>query len=265
MDPSWLALRESADASARASDLVDEITSGLPSRRPLVIHDLACGTGAMLRWLAPRLPGPQHWVVHDLDAVLLAELVEAPRPIAADGSTVTVEPNCTDVSRLSRDDLADAALITGSAVLDLLTEAELHRLVRTCADVGCPVLLSLTVTGAVSLHPAHPLDSTVIAAFNGHQRRTVGDRVLAGPSAADLVTRLFAARGRDVVARTSSWRLDSAAPELTDTWLRNWLAAARDHAPQHAADIDGYAAQRLGEAAAGRLRVLVGHRDLLVR
>ena len=43
-------------------------------RRPAarsVIHDLGCGTGSMGRWLAPLLPGPQHWVVHDRDADLL--------------------------------------------------------------------------------------------------------------------------------------------------------------------------------------------------
>ena len=37
-----------------------------------MIHDLGSGTGSMSRWLAPRLPGPQHWVLHDRDADLLA-------------------------------------------------------------------------------------------------------------------------------------------------------------------------------------------------
>ena len=40
----------------------------LPAAGRLVIHDLGGGSGAMGRWLAPRLPGPQHWVVHDRDA-----------------------------------------------------------------------------------------------------------------------------------------------------------------------------------------------------
>ena len=50
----------------------------------LVIHDLGGGSGAMGRWLAPRLPGPQHWVVHDRDADLL-ELAVADRPRAGRG------------------------------------------------------------------------------------------------------------------------------------------------------------------------------------
>ena len=50
-----------------------------PRGRRLVIHDLGGGSGAMGRWLAPRLPGPQHWVVHDRDADLL-ELAVADAP-----------------------------------------------------------------------------------------------------------------------------------------------------------------------------------------
>ena len=37
-------------------------------RAPLVVHDLGSGTGSMMRWLAPLLPGPQTWVLHDWNA-----------------------------------------------------------------------------------------------------------------------------------------------------------------------------------------------------
>ena len=58
----WLALREPADAAARRRDLVEQLRRAPAGDRPLVIHDLGCGTGSMGRWLAPLLPGPQHWV-----------------------------------------------------------------------------------------------------------------------------------------------------------------------------------------------------------
>ncbi len=80
----WLALREPADAAARATDLVEHVRRGLPATDRLVIHDLGCGTGAMGRWLAPLLPGPQHWVVHDRDADLLA-VAATDLPVAARG------------------------------------------------------------------------------------------------------------------------------------------------------------------------------------
>ena len=63
---SWLGLREPADAEARAADLVAMLPADIH-----VIRDLGCGTGSMARWLAPRLPGPQHWILTDLDPKLL--------------------------------------------------------------------------------------------------------------------------------------------------------------------------------------------------
>ena len=87
----WLDLREPADAAARDPELVESLRRRLPSAGRLVIHDLGCGTGSMGRWLAPLLPGPQHWVLHDRDEDLLdAAAAEPPGP-AADGASVSVE------------------------------------------------------------------------------------------------------------------------------------------------------------------------------
>ncbi|MFE7842124.1 SAM-dependent methyltransferase, partial [Streptomyces sp. NPDC057474] len=69
--PQWLELRESADADARAAELLDPLRirlANLPGRATgLIVHDLGCGTGSMGRWLAPRLDGAQRWVLHDQD------------------------------------------------------------------------------------------------------------------------------------------------------------------------------------------------------
>jgi hypothetical protein len=149
----WLALREPADAAARAPDLVEHLVRHLPSPGRRLIHDLGCGTGAMGRWLAPLLPGPQHWVLHDRDADLLkVAAADLPGP-AADGAAVTVEAKQSDITRLDPDDLADATLITASALLDLLTEDELAGLVSVCVGAGCPALLTLNVVGRVDLTP----------------------------------------------------------------------------------------------------------------
>lgn len=263
--PSWLALREPADAAARPGDLVNQIRRGLPAGRRLVIQDLACGTGAMMRWLAPQLPGPQHWISCDLDTDLLAILDARPRPVAADGSAVTTEIRPCDVTRLDSDDLAGAPLITCSAFLDVLTAEELRRLMCSCAAARCLVLVTLTVTGEVRLWPPHPLDAAVAAAFNAHQRRTVGGRRLLGPDAADAADRLVIELGYDLVARISPWRLGRASRELSAAWFAGWLTAACEQNPNLAVETRSYARQRLADAADGRLRVLVQHRDLLVR
>jgi hypothetical protein len=155
--------------------------------RPPVVHDLGCGSGSMARWLAPRLPGPQHWVLHDWDAELLANVETDVRVTATDGAPVTLETRQRDITRLVRDELAGASLVTASAVLDLLTAEELGRLVRACVAAACPVLLTLTVVGRVDVVPADPLDGCFGDAFNAHQRRTAGGgRRLLGPAAMTL-------------------------------------------------------------------------------
>ncbi len=262
--PSWLALREQTDHDCRSVALADEARRRLPAGRPIAIHDLACGTGAMMRWLAPRLPGPQHWVVHDVDADLLARVVAAPAPLAADGSPVAIEARRSDVTRLNDDGCADADVITCSALLDLLTSTELERLVATCAAPGCAVLITTTVTGVVELRPRHRLDVAIAAAFNAHQRRTLGGRTLLGPDAATTSARMFAELGRRVVTRSTPWRLDASTTDLAGAWLTGRLDAAREQEPRWGAALDDYAAQRRAELAQGRLRILVHHRDLLV-
>jgi Methyltransferase domain len=239
VSPEWLRLREPADAAARSAELAERLG---PHR---VIHDLGGGTGAMGRWLAPRLPGPQHWVVHDRDEALL-ELAVANPPAAA-----TVEARQSDVTRLTPADLAGATLVTASALLDLLTADELARVLGACA--GLPMLLTLTVIGRVELDPADPLDARIGEAFNEHQRR---DGLL-GPDAVEQ----FPA---EVLVRPSPWRLRAAHADLTAEWLDGWVGAACEQEPALAAEAGAYRDRRLAQAAAGELAVTVDHADLLV-
>lgn len=259
----WLALREPADAAARATDLVDQIKRRLPPGGRHVIHDLGCGTGAMGRWLAPLLPGPQHWVVHDRDANLLT-LAAADRPqAAADGSAVTVEPRHSDITRLRPSDIADASLITASALLDLLTARELTALVSLCAGPRCPALLTLSVVGQVQLSPADPSDPRIAAAFDAHQRRTTERGRLLGPDAVAAAAEEFRRTGAEVLVRPSPWRLGPALADLTGEWLRGWVGAACEQQRDLAAEAETYERRRLRQAAAGDLEVTVEHADLL--
>jgi len=260
----WLALREPADAAARAVDLVGHLGQRLPATGLLVIHDLGCGTGGMGRWLAPLLPGPQHWVMHDRDADLLeVAAADLPGP-AADGAGVTVEARQSDITRLPPDELAGATLITASALLDMLTRDELAGLVSVCARAGCPVLLTLSVVGRVELTPADPLDARVAAAFDAHQRREVDGRRLLGPDAVAVAVEQFERLGAEVLVRRSPWRLGAGEAELTAEWFTGWVGAACEQQVELAAETEGYARRRLAEAAAGQLAVTVDHADLLV-
>jgi len=260
----WLDLREGADAAARSRGLVEHLRQRLPAGGCWVIHDLACGSGAMGRWLGPLLPGPQRWLLHDHDPDLLAlAATDVPRR-AADGAAIAVETRLSDVTQLGRDELAGATLVTASALLDLLTEDELTSLVRACAGAGCPLLITLSVTGRVRLDPADRLDSRVAAAFNAHQRRVTPRGRLLGPDAVEAAVEGFRRLGARVIVRPSPWRLGAAEAGLVAEWLTGWVGAACEHEGGLAAGADLYRRRRLREARAGRLAVTVGHADLLV-
>jgi hypothetical protein len=264
VSPTWLALREPADAEARAGDLAEALERALPASGARVIHDLGCGTGAMGRWLAPLLAGPQHWVLHDRDADLLAlAAAEVPGP-AADGAPVTAAERRTDIARMHARDLAGASLITASALLDLLTVDELDRLAGLCAGAGCPILLTLSVIGSVEITPTVPLDRRVAAAFDAHQRRTTKHGRLLGPDAVGFAVEAFRRLGAEVLLRPSPWRLGPAHSALAAEWFTGWVGAACEQEVELAGQCEPYARRRLQQASAGELAVTVGHADLLV-
>jgi trans-aconitate methyltransferase len=264
VSPQWLDLREAADAAARSRGVVALARRLRPGAGRLVIHDLACGSGSMGRWLAPRLPGSQLWVIHDRDADLLEVAAANPPGPAADGAPVVLETRLSDITQLRPDDLAGASLITASALLDLITGDQLADLAGLCSAVGCPVLLTLSVVGRVELAPADPLDRRVASAFDTHQRRlTAGGRLL-GPDAVAATAERFRRLGRHVLIRRSPWQLGAADADLAAEWLTGWLDAACGQEPGLAADVNGYAGRRLAQARAGQLTVTVDHADLLV-
>src|SRR5262249_13578335 len=136
--PEWLALREEADAKARAAGLLEPLRERLSGS--LVIHDLGCGTGSMGRWLAARLPGPPHWMLPDRDQDLLARAAITLPEVTADGQPVTVTAAPGDLAHLRAADLASASLVTASALLDLLSADEVAGLAEACITAGCPAL-----------------------------------------------------------------------------------------------------------------------------
>jgi hypothetical protein len=254
VSPAWLDLREPADAAARSEELAVRLARHLPESG-LVVHDLGGGSGAMGRWLAPRLAGPQRWVVHDRDASLLDLALAHPPGAAADGAPVTVEARESDITRLAPANLAGAGLVVASALLDLLTADELLATLGACA--GLPALFALTVVGRVALTPADPLDAALATAFDDHQRR---DRLL-GPDAVSAAIDVLAGT---VVVRTSPWRLGAADGELTAAWLDGWVAAAIEQDPALTESAGAYRHRRRRQLAAGELAVVVDHADLLV-
>ena len=261
----WLALREPADAAARSTELVERLLGVLPRTGPLEIHDLGCGTGSMTRWLAGRLPGPQRWVLHDRDEELLERALATPPRVSADGYRIAVDARADDITLLQAAELSSADLVVGSALLDMLTAAELDRLVSSCSASGAPALLALSVVGRVDLTPPDALDATIMEAFNAHQRRMTSAGRLLGPDAPRAAADAFARRGLDVTVRSSPWRLGPESSTLLAQWFAGWLGAACEQRPELTESTQEFADLRRAQLADGTLAVVVHHVDLLVQ
>jgi hypothetical protein len=261
VSPDWLAVRGAADDLARSRALVDEVRGRLAAG-PIVVHDLGSGAGAMMRWLAPQLPGPQRWVLHDADARILA-CVDPEPPLDSAGGAVAVQTSVERLDELPGGGLAGATLVTSSALLDVLTEDEARAVVGACAAAGAPVLFSLTVTGRVRLSPAEIEDGPLQSAFNDHQRRDADGRRLLGPDAVHVTADLFAAAGWRSRTVGTPWRLGAADRDLMAEWLDGWMSAAVEQRPELRRAALAYAVRRHAQLADDTLRVVVHHEDLL--
>ena len=258
IDARWLALRVPADNAARAVTthtllprLIEHLaTSG--AERGLEVIDLGSGTGANQRWLAPRLPFGQRWLCVDQDPTL------QPHPVPPQTQLLVANVGVLE-SILREPD--GARLVTCSALLDLLTRAELEALGAALALARTPALFSLTVTGAMELSPPHPLDSSVLEAFNQHQRR--GGR--AGPDAAHALTQRLDETHFSVRTAETPWLLGRRDDgEFVRRFLHDRVAAAAEQDPTLNSVGEAWLTRRLAQFAHRMLEISVGHCDVLI-
>lgn len=258
----WLALREAEDSRARSRELARSVLTRLPSG-PITVHDLGSGTGSMMRWLAPLLPGPQTWVLHDRHASLIERALEAAAPRDLFDAPISIRSRIGELERLEAGDLEGAALVTASALLDVLTTRAAHVIVDACVEVGAPALLSLSVTGEVALQPWDARDRLFEAAFNDHQRRETDGGRLLGRYGAPIVRGLFTEAGWSVRTARTSWHLTHAEPRLLREWFDGWVDAAEEHRPELRDECAGYRELREGQLQRGDLSAVIHHLDLL--
>lgn len=297
----WLQQREAFDTAARdtaASRLA--LATRLqawrpPGGAPLRVIDLACGTGANLRWLAPRLGGAQQWLVVDHDAGLLrrwpALLPGHTRPPAAGGDQglplLQLQGRGFEAQIVRRQlDLARALeslpwpaaqLVTGSALLDLVSAAWLQRLVSAVTAARGALLMALSVDGRHRWAPGDEDDAAVGALFEAHQQRDKGFHGPAlGAAAAPALVAALRGSGYRVHSARSDWVLDgrrSATARALQSALVDGIAqAAGEQASEQASDWRGdkrasahrvRAWQQRRQARVGQCVLRVGHLDVL--
>lgn len=259
----WLTLREPADHAARVASLVTTLAVRLaaPGASTRAV-DLAAGTGSNVRYLLPRLPTVTQWTVVDHDPALLVEATRrlAAHPHAHGHTFTTAQADLNDLAALPID---GAALVTASALLDLVSADWMRGFARRCREAGVHVLCTLSYDGRIEGDPADGLDARVRALVNAHQRTNKGFGGALGPEATDAAAAAFRAEGFDVTVAPSDWVLDASQAELQRQLIAGWAGAARDIAPDEAGAINAWRDRRLAAVADGTSRLRVGHGDLL--
>lgn len=252
----WLALREPADALARADALVEAFVSGAGAA--LQVVDLGAGTGANLRYLAPRLGGPQDWLAVDSDSTLLGALAARPAPAETRVRTLRLDlAHDLDALPLDRKDL-----VTAAALLDLVSATWLARLAARCAAAQAGVLFALTYDGRIEWSPAEDGDARIRALVNAHQRTDKGFGAALGPAAAAAAERTFAGQGYRMRSARSDWILGAESRALQAALVGGWVAAALEIAPREANVLEDWGRRRNLHLVNGTSRLRVGHLDL---
>jgi SAM-dependent methyltransferase len=250
----WLSLRESADAAARDAGITRFVIDAIARGREISVVDLGAGSGSNIRFLAPRFgPRRPRWQAVDHDPELLS------RARSSAPQVRTVQSDLADIDR-SWFDAVD--LVTASALLDLVSEEWLIRLVDRCRDARACVLFALNYDGRIACTPVDDDDHLVVDLVNQHQRTDKGFGPALGPAAGATAAQLLAAAGYDVRRAPSDWSLDGRHARLQQQLIAGWAQAACEVDAEAARRIREWEQRRLALLDAGRSRLLVGHDDV---
>lgn len=272
----WLARREPFDAVARSAALAERLAAALPARPRLL--ELGAGAGSLFRWLAPRIGRAQVWTMLDADGELLSAgfdrtaawaerrgwKVTSPSGaliVHAPGGAWRIEARVADVGADPASvPLAGQDAVVCSALMDLVSAAWARGF---AARLSVPFLACLTVDGRDRFIPGRAGDRLVARAFARHMRRDKGFGRAMGQAAPAMLARILAEAGFSVATAPSDWLIPRIATRLLAEMVEGHADAAAEALPAAAARISAWRAARLADAAAGRLALVIGHRDLL--
>jgi hypothetical protein len=227
--------------------------------------DLGCGTGANVRYLAPWIAGPQQWLLLDSDAQHLERARESVATWSHDLRVAcSIETRCVDLAR-DPDGVTfdEGSVVTASALLDLVSEDWLMRLLQRCGACQAIVLFALSYDGRIELNPPDPYDETICALVNRHQRTDKGFGPALGPTAVSCARAHLESLQYQVHSSRSDWVLDRSHAQLQEGLLRGWAQAAIDIAPAQRGGCELWLRTRLHYLQTEQSSVRVGHQDLM--
>ncbi len=245
----YLRAKRTVDDRALDRRLVETLRTELAARAasadgPLRVLELGAGIGTMvtrcLDWeMVPE--GHVQYTAVDLSEESIATLPGHVREWADDrGHTVTddrtngrltVETGRTRVEvdavvaegvEYAREANAEADLVMGVALLDLIERTELPTILGAVADGGL-YYFPITVDGGTRFNPAHPADRGVERLYHAHMDRKAGGSSRAG---GEVLALLQSQPGVSVAAAGSDWivkPVDGAYPADEAVLLRHIL------------------------------------------
>ncbi len=311
-DAGWLALREPFDAAARDGRLARCFIEAVVARAGLRtaargstggtaagarpsswrpgasrIVDLAAGTGANLRVLAPQVPGDQDWLLVDHDPELIAAQASALGRWAndrgwqcrvAEGGLLIDTGDAHWRVRARRLDLQASFDqlhlgsfdgVTTTAFLDLVSDAWLDRFADRIVTAAVPLLATLTVDGRRDWQPRAEGDAAIGAAFERHQQGDKGFGASLGPAAVDALLAKLDERGYRTEPARSDWRIEAGQAGMLLRMVDECAAVASAVLSVEAAPVDQvdqanqWTLLRRQQVAEGTLTLQVGHRDMV--
>lgn len=261
----WLSLREPVDHAARDARLTTRTAQWLKQRSGAhTIVDLGSGRGSNLRYLAPRLPGPQRWRLIDHDTGLLEQaLRDTDTLVDAEGQPIEAAAQPRDLTDTTLESALDGArLVTAAALFDLVTEAWIERLSHACAQRGAAALFVLSVDGSIDFTPGDSDDAWVAGLLQAHQRRDKSFGAALGIEAPQVLSRCFGAQGYAVQTAASVWQIDTQTRALGCALIAGWRDAACEQSPDDHRRITTWAERRQRALCARELHISVSHYDM---
>jgi len=265
----WLATREAADHRARSRELTDELNQWLlshykslppESHCPMQIVDIGTGRGSNALFLVPPLQVPQAWLALDQDAALLRDAEQRVDVLDVPFETRTVQLSPENMEQHLP---AEVALITASALIDLVSEPWLKALSKAAVRRKSAMLIVLSYAGDFELLPGHPDDELLRDLVNQHQHGDKGTGAALGPEAPLVLEDLLTGEGYRVKLMDSPWTLNSGDQVLARMLMQGWTDAAIEQSPTDRDRLNRWLETRNRQLSEGKLTVVVRHLDLL--
>ena len=253
---------EAIDRRFRNGDVSDALTGWFSGRSALRVLDLACGTGANMRALAPILPPDQDWIMltgSEAEEEQVRDLLFRWAPAAEEiaGGLKIERQGLRIAVRFERHDVAASGTMpdceaAGLVVLDQnalrLTTSTFAAIANACARMGAVVHARCLYDGRIKLQPHHPADAQMTAALHRRLMEQTPLGAASGPLAASQLAERLELAGYSVIEGPGNAVLKAAGPQGTDgalmrAILSQMAEAQRAVARGHDKMIDTWAAR----------------------